>query len=835
MNLTSYAPLWWLLFLIPLGLGCYFSLVERPGLKKRLSFLLRAVGVVFLIMSLCRPAFLLETRDRHVCFLVDASESIALSQARDALGEVKERIAALKSGDTHSVYIFGDKLQQGTADELIQQVDQWEKQAGGAVFRRHTAIPASLLAARLYFPAGKAKQMVLFSDGKSTRGNLAEAVSLLKKEDVDIFRRNLPGIGHAETAVVDLSPAVSYAYFGERVRMTATLTANCTAEGILTFLNRGVVEASMPVSLTPGRNKQVSCEMNMNTAGRSIWTAELRCEKDYFPFNNQASCSIDVEGKVRVLAIHRKPRKLRPLTRALLKQNIRLDVRGEKGLPQNLNSMLEFDAILLADIPATSLTTRQMLNLKRYVSDFGGGFIMLGSENSFGLGGYYRTPVEEILPLVSRYEKEKEYPSLAMALVLDKSGSMKGMKIELARAAAKAAVELLSDRDQIAVVAFDGQPFVVSPMGSAAAKSTVTSAIDTIQAGGGTNMYPAMAAARDMLSTASARLKHMIVLGDGHSSVGDFLGISGELADESITVSTVALGGGADQALMSRIAEIGKGRYYQTMDPESVPRIFTKETMEASRSSIKEEPFLPVPVMRNSFLEGVDFTQSPYLLGYVMTKVKATSRPVLATESGDPLMAVGRYGLGKSIAFTSDAGDRWAGEWLVWRTYGKFWAQTLRAVIRKQAGMGIHVTARQDDQDMCWLVRRTDMQGVPKSGIPWDIRLRREGEGVKRLTAEEIGYGLYRIRAPFTENKDVTLSMTDTQEDALKVLNYHKTYPAEYRLESKPHQAFTRLTSLNQPAVLPQPAAVLSSTIVSNPVIGLGMLLLLLGILLRRI
>lgn len=835
MNLTAYAPLWWLVFLLPLGLGYYFSLVERPGLKKSASFLLRALGIVMLVLSLCRPAVLLETRDRHVCFLVDASESIALSQARDALGEVKKRIASLKGSDTHSVYIFGDKLRQGTADELIRQVAQWEKQAGGGAFRRHTAMPASLLAARLHFPAGKAKQLVLFSDGKPTRGNMDEALSLLKEENVDIFRKNLPGIGHAETAVVDLSPATPHAYFGERVRMTATLNANCIADGTLTFLNRGVVEASVPVSLAPGEKKEISCEMNMNTAGRSVWTAELRCDKDYFPFNNRASCSIDVEGKARVLAIHRKPRKLRPLTRALRKQNIRLDVRGEKGLPLNLNGMLEFDAILLADVPATSLSTRQMLNLKRYVLDFGGGFIMLGSENSFGLGGYYRTPVEEILPLVSRYEKEKEYPSLAMALVLDKSGSMNGMKIELARAAAKAAVELLSDRDQIAVVAFDGQPYVVSPMGSAAAKSTVTSAIDTIQANGGTNMYPAMAAARDMLSTASARLKHMIVLGDGHSSSGDFLGISGEMADESITVSTVALGSGADQALMNRIAEIGKGRYYQTMDPESVPRIFTKETMAASRSSIREEPFLPVPVMRNSFLEGVDFTRTPYLLGYVMTKIKASSQPVLATESGDPLMAVGRYGLGKSIAFTSDAGDRWAGEWLVWRTYGKFWAQTLRAVIRKQAGMGIHVTACQDAEDMCWLVRRTDMQGIPATGVSWDVRLRREGESVQRLTAEEIGYGLYRIRAPFTENKDFTLSMTDTKEDALKVLNYHKTYPAEYRLESKPHQAFTRLASLTQPNGLPQPEPVHSSMIVSNPVIGLGMLMLLLGILLRRI
>src|SRR5690606_17270890 len=122
---------------------------------------------------------------------------------------------------------------------------------------------------------------------------------------------------------------------------------------------------------------------------------------------------------------------------------------------------------------------------KQYVIDLGGGLMMLGSENSFGLGGYYKTPVEEVLPLVSRFEKEKEKPSLAMVLVIDKSGSMDGLPIQLARQAAKAAVELLSARDSIAVVGFDDQAQVVCEMTSAADGETVQAAIDSLQAGGG--------------------------------------------------------------------------------------------------------------------------------------------------------------------------------------------------------------------------------------------------------------------------------------------------------------------------------------------------------------
>ena len=120
----------------------------------------------------------------------------------------------------------------------------------------------------------------------------------------------------------------------------------------------------------------------------------------------------------------------------LREQEIEVEVRGHYGLPETLEEMASFDAIILADLPATSLTPRQMQMVKRYVTDLGGGLVMMGSENSFGLGGYYKTPVEDVLPLISRFEKEKEKPSLAMVLVIDKSGSMTGVPIA-ARAAGR--------------------------------------------------------------------------------------------------------------------------------------------------------------------------------------------------------------------------------------------------------------------------------------------------------------------------------------------------------------------------------------------------------------
>ena len=351
---------------------------------------------------------------------------------------------------------------------------------------------------------------------------------------------------------------------------------------------------------------------------------------------------------------------MRPLARAMKQQGIELDVRGPMGLPDSLEEVLAFDAVVLADLPATYLSPRQMDMVKRYVVDFGGGLMMLGSENSFGLGGYFKTPVEEVLPLVSRFEKEKEKPSLAMVLVIDKSGSMDGAPIALARQAAKAAVELLSQRDQIGVVGFDGQPILVSELRSAGDVDAIHAAIDSLQAGGGTYMYPAMVQARDMLELAAAKIRHMIVLSDGHTQPADHHSLAQESADAGITVSTVALGG-ADKQLLATLAEIGQGRYYETDDPSNVPQIFTKETMQASKSAIKEDLYGAVQTGDHAVLAGFSDSDLPFSLGYVMTEAKPTAQLLLATETGDPLLAVGRYGLGTGLAYTSDLTERWGG------------------------------------------------------------------------------------------------------------------------------------------------------------------------------
>jgi Mg-chelatase subunit ChlD len=680
-------PAWFLIGLVLLPwliYGYRRSLVDFSQLQQGVSLAVRCLFVLILAAALAGFTWNHPVRDRYVVALVDQSRSVD-SAATERAQSFLQDFARDQSDATVAVLPFAG--QPGPVEVL--GAERWsglDKTTFAPAVESLQPLASDLAAAirhaRAAIPAGYVPQLVLFTDGRQTHGDALTAARAagIAISTIPIGRDAQP---EAQMAAVKAPNSVRVGEpFLLEVEIYATQSQTGRWELFRNELQMELGDAAR-LELQPGINR-VRVQQQVDQAQAAHFTARLIADQDGETSDNQASSIVMVSGQPRVLLIDSDPDSLFPLRWALEDQQMHVDLRPPAGLPSTLEQLLGFDLIVLSDVPAPAFQVEQLRLLERYVSEFGGGLMMLGGEQSFGLGGYSETPLSDVLPVYSDPQQEQEKPSLAMVLVIDRSGSMGGLKLDLAQDAARGAIELLGPRDQIAILAFDDAPYWINPLQSVADKATIVDRIERLTSAGGTNLYPALAEARDALAEAAAKLKHVIVLTDGISAPADFAGMIADLAAEQITVSTVAVGQKADRKLLQELAEQGSGRHYLCEDPRSVPQIFAQETLLASKSAIEETPFLPQPVRATPVLRGIDLEGLPLLLGLVVTRPKPTSEVVLVAEQGQPLLAWWRYGLGMSLAFTSDAKTRWAAEWQSWPDFATFWAQCVRHTMRTQ-------------------------------------------------------------------------------------------------------------------------------------------------------
>jgi Ca-activated chloride channel family protein len=753
---------WALVALLALPVVVWFfvrSLSDFPRRQRIVSLAVRTVIVLLLVLSLAGLTLLKTTDQQFVIFLVDQSRSIGEESEQRACDFLTQ---AIPDGLRHRVAYLPFAAHPGLVQpEWTMDDGRWTVNATDALssplsidHRRSsphhdgTDFAAAIEAAAGYLPPGYVPQLVLLTDGNQTAGDALQAAA---RSHVPITTIPLPTRTEPEAQVSEVRVPAEVRE-GEPFNVDVSIHSNHEDEALIEVFRGDHKVVSEKRTLKVGENQfrfQQSIDRD-RLAEFSVRISGLK--EDTLLDNNSDSGLVFASGKPRVLIIESDPNLIRELAYALEDEGIQVDIRPPQGMPESLADLQNYELLMLSNVPATALNLRQMDVARTYVQELGGGFIMLGGEQSFGLGGYYKSTLEEILPVRSDFEKEKEKPSLAMVLVIDKSGSMSGDKIEMAKSAARSAVELLGKRDQVAVVAFDGETFVISDMQSASNKTKIEDDIATIDAGGGTTMYPAMEQGYEFLLATPAKLKHMILLTDGISSPGDFEGIAQQMASNKMTVSTVAVGEGSDTTLLEEIARVGKGRYYLTEDPAQVPQIFAKETVTASKSAIDEAPFLPQVIRTTHALKDVDLDSAPFLLGYVLTRPKPTCEVILATEKGDPLLAWWRYGLGMTAAFTSDAKNRWAAEWMTWPGYGKFWTQVIRQTMRKSDARGIAVATDRTGREAALTVDAVDLLGrflnqAQVEATVIDPHLKRE-----QITLAQTAPGRYAARLPLEKS-----------------------------------------------------------------------------------
>ncbi len=784
-----------------------FTLSDLPRWQRWINIGLRASLIVALVGALVQVVLTsFESRVATV-FLVDTSASIPEEVLDESVEVINEALAAKGERDEVKVLAFARQpyqvpLNEEGALERLPRPDDEDDRLG-------SDIAAALRMSYGMFPQDHLKRVVVISDGNSTDGDFIAEAYRAEAYGIRLFNEEIPFESPPEVLVrgVDVPNQLKV---GEPFVFTARVFSTSKTEATLTLWQNEFKDGTKRVALEPGMN-EVQFETEVYDPGFREFKVNLTApdEVDTFAPNNTFVYSANVRGKPRILYLEGEMRTRHYLQRALRDENFEVETRGPFGVPTSLEELEGFDLVLMSDVAALNVSNGQMRLIERYVRELGGGFIMAGGESAFGPGGYKGSTIEKMLPVRSEPKKERKTPSLGLVLVIDKSGSMGGDKMELAKEAAKAAVEVLKRNDKVGVIGFDDTSRTVVRMQSATNRVRINDSISRIRPSGGTNIAAAMQDAYEKLAITPARLKHIILLSDGNSDAANiFSEILPALRIENITVSSVAVGADAGTTLLRRVAEGGGGRYYYTNDPYNVPRIFMKETNTVSRNSLVEEPFRPVIAKRAQVLKGIPWESAPYLLGFVTTRAKDGAEVILEAETGEPLLARWRYGLGKSVAFTSDLKNRWAVEWIRWPGYSKFWSQLIRDTMRSddRDTLAMRTTVEQgrarvvvdavDDEDRFINDLNSTVKVTTPDGETGQLNLRQTAPGRYEASVALDEFGSYNLKAQ--HDKD-----GDTIAVSLGTVSY--PYPREYLFTEPDRDVLRRAADIARGETNPDP------------------------------
>jgi len=418
-------------------------------------------------------------------------------------------------------------------------------------------------------------------------------------------------------------------------------------------------------------------------------------------------------------------REIASLRTVLAASGLQVEVQGPRDLPIGLAPLSGYDSVILANVSAAELAGDRMAYLQAYVRDLGRGLVVIGGPDSFGVGGYFDTPLEETLPVEMRIRDQQRIPQLTMLFVLDRSGSMElsssgGVSnLELAKEAVVRSFDLLNDNDRTGVVSFDVSAYYVvelQAVGDEINRQRLCDLVGSLRPGGGTNIRQAVLSADQLLRNDPSELKHIILLTDGGADPsGIVLAVDRMYQNYGITTSVVAVG--QDYARwLEEVARAGRGQFHLVFDVSTIPAIFTAETLLATRAYIQEELFVPgIAAPRHPILGDLDSV--PPLRGYVATSAKPLATVILRGPQDDPILAAWQYGLGRAVAFTSDATSRWGAEWLGWDGYADFWNQAVRWTMARGSTANIETTIRERGEEAVVSVAARDSRGGFLNGL----------------------------------------------------------------------------------------------------------------------
>ncbi|MDR7523116.1 MAG: VWA domain-containing protein [Armatimonadota bacterium] len=709
------------------------------GRGRRSLVVLRLAVLTLLVTGAAGMEIVRPVPDLTVVLVVDRSDSIGPDGARTVRAFLDGVRTRAHAGRRVGLVTFG-------ADAVVEEMpsDRPRLAAAARVRTDGTNIAEALARAASVLPDGTGRRIVLLTDGQATAGDLAPALAALRARSIELAVVPIASEPPPDVMVEDVVMPQTAAV-GERLPVRVILRATQASQAELRVRANGALLMAREVEMRPGRTF-VDVEPIATQPGLLRIDAQIEAAPDGEPGNNRAFALGVITGPPFVLYAAVAPG---PLASALEAQGFAVRRAAPASLPVTAAGYQGAAAVVLDDLPAYLLTPAQMTAIREYVRG-GGGLLAVGGTQSFGIGGYAGTPLEEALPVSMDVRHRLAVPSMAMVLVLDASGSMGSFgselaKVEVAKEVAQSVVDLLGERDLIGVLAFDQVPRWLVQPSPAALRGRILEAVSRIKAGGGTNLYPALEAARDALRRIEAKIKHVIVLSDGQTDPGAFQSLVVGMAGERITTSTVAIGRDADLEIMRHLAGWGRGRFYVARDVYTIPQILTAEAMLAARAYVIEERFTPRRVGSADLLD--DLGAIPPLLGYLATAPKPAAQIALASPQDDPIVATWTYGLGRAAAITTDARRRWTAEWVGWSREARFWSQVVRWAASRETGpLDAHAEVTPEGLRIVLDARAADGEPV----LTWEAEAVVVGDAgeVARARLSQTQAGWYEVTVP---------------------------------------------------------------------------------------
>ncbi|WMI80650.1 VWA domain-containing protein [Anaerotignum sp. MB30-C6] len=840
MNIDFMKPHW--LWLLPIVI-IFILYTARKGrfasaFRRRLYTGVRIAVCICIVMAMATPQISKKSDITATVFAMDRSASV---KSVDTSGFMKEVNETRGKKDSVGMVCFGK-------DAGVEALPSIEGSLPTNGFLTYVDEGASDLASALklsgsILPKDAAKRIVLVSDGEETTSDaLLEARALAAQGvTIDVFPLAKEMGQEVQITALELPTIINK---NTAYDIAVRIDSNVDTPMVIRLYKGNTLIANEKASVSSGESRIVFTDITAEGGGVS-YRAEITPEKDTQSKNNKFYAYTYIDDVPRVLLIGDGEDTL-GWNGIVSASQLQVDMVTAGAVPVSTERLQGYDCIVMANVAVEDLPDGFLEVLEAYVRTLGGGLIVSGGDKSYALGGYFNTQLEDMLPVDMELKTEGEEPDLAMIMVIDRSGSMTAggygvTQLEMAKEAAIRSLDGFKEKDQVGIITFDDQFQWTVPMTKVSGnKASIQEQIGKIQAGGGTSILPGLTEAVDTLAKTNAKEKHIILLTDGQAEQEGYTPVLSRMKNSGITLSSVAVGGGADVSLLMRLANEGNGRYYFTDEFTDLPSIFAKETLLAGKEYLNNRKFYPKQKDASAILSSV--SSVPLLEGYIGTTRKSRADTVLVSDREEPILAAWQYGLGRTVAWTPDVGGTWTREWLS--------AQEGSTVLRNAVGWAMNAQMAQD-------MKLTALSGAKKSTLRLEMPFDEEITGVDATVLNSQGEsyetqltmtapGVYEGEIETAEEGAYVANLSIAKKVGTEHYNtgFALSYPPEYDITKKGGGAalLQQISNASGGRVLEsgkqvfegEPLAVVSQKDLTVFLMVLGLLLFLLDIALRR-